>query len=198
MRNLRSLFFKKYLLTTNTVSSGILMSIGDALSQYFEKKSTAKADELQKFKFDWPRNAKMFVVGAAQGPMHHYFYWWLDTKYAGSSLKFTSIKILYDQFVMSPVCIAMFFYSAGWLYDQSIEHSTMELKSKFPTVYITDWMVWPAAQFINFQFLPTAYRVIYVNFVTMMYNIFLSYVKHTEAESLWFPGRPTSIKSRDS
>lgn len=182
IRNVTNSLFKKHLLLTNTVSSGILMSIGDGLSQYVEQKSTHKEKENWQFKFNWSRNGKMFVVGAAQGPLHHYFYGWLDAKYIGSSLKVTTIKILYDQFVMAPMCIAMFFYSAGWMYKQSMNDCTNEFKSKFATVYATDWMVWPFAQFVNFYYLPTDYRVIYVNVITMLYNVFLSYVKHTDSE----------------
>lgn len=176
-RNLSNSLFKKYLLTTNTVSSGILMSMGDGLSQYVERRYLADKNEPYG-KFDWTRNAKMFVVGAAQGPLHHYFYGWLDAKYVGATMKTTTIKILYDQFVMSPMCIVLFFYSAGWMYNQSTEECTRELVSKFKTVYITDWLVWPFAQFINFYYLQPKYRVIYVNAVTMLYNVFLSYVKH--------------------
>lgn len=174
IRNLNQMLFKKYLLTTNTVSSGILMSMGDALSQYVERKHKKESHQ----QFDWSRSAKMFVVGAIQGPMHHYFYGWLDTKYAGATLRTTSIKILYDQMVMSPLCIVQFFYSAGWMYNQSNTACWQELKDKFLIVYVTDWMVWPLAQFINFYYLHPKYRVIYVNLVTMLYNVFLSYVKH--------------------
>lgn len=42
----------------------------------------------------------------------------------------------------------------------------------------TDWAVWPAAQFLNFYYLHPKYRVVYVNLVTMLYNVFLSYIKH--------------------
>lgn len=152
------------------------MSIGDAMSQKIQspKKSTANAAQ----SIDWTRNAKMFAVGAVQGPLHHYFYGWLDGKYIAATLKNTSIKILYDQLVMSPVCIAGFFYPAGWLFGQSIPECTKELKEKFLKVYVTDWLVWPATQFINFYYLPPKYRVIYVNAITMLYNVFLSHVKH--------------------
>lgn len=158
------------------------MSIGDGLSQYFEHKARLKLDQPKQFEINWARNGKMFVVGASQGPLHHYFYGWLDAKYVGATLRNTRIKILYDQFLMGPLCIVLFFYSAGWMYSQSIKECTDEIKSKFVTVYLTDWLVWPACQFINFHYLPTNYRVIYVNFVTMLYNIFLSYVKHTDSE----------------
>lgn len=194
IKNLQNVLFKKYLLTTNIVSSGILMQIGDLLSQNIEKKSSTAAaaaaessaenETKTKVGYDWERNAKMFIVGAIAGPLHHYFYGWLDNKYSGATVKITTIKILYDQFIMSPVCIVGFFYPAGWLFGQSTAECTQELRSKFLKVYITDWMVWPATQFINFYYLRPQYRVIYVNIVTMMYNVFLSHIKHGDAPHL--------------
>lgn len=79
---------------------------------------------------------------------------------------------------MSPICIIAFFYTAGWMYKSKTADITEELKSKFITVYATDWSVWPATQFINFYYLHPRYRVIYVNFITMLYNVFLSHIKH--------------------
>lgn len=80
----------------------------------------------------------MFVVGAIQGPINHYFYGWLDR--AIRTVNFTNVskKILLDQLIMSPVCIVAFFYSAGLVDGQSTNECTDELKSKFLTVYMVN------------------------------------------------------------
>lgn len=43
-----------------------------------------------------------------------------------------------------------------------------------------DWVIWPPTQFINFYFVPVKYQVVYVNLITVLYDIFLSYVKHRD------------------
>lgn len=141
----------------------------------------------------------MFLVGSLQGPMHHYFYGWLAKIMPQSTIKNALKKILWDQLVMSPACILMFFYPASLLERKPFHEATQEIKEKFLTVYVvslyqsisfqfnkqpylpqTDWCVWPAAQFINFYYLPAKYNVIFVNFCTMLYNVFLSHIKHKD------------------
>jgi len=41
-----------------------------------------------------------------------------------------------------------------------------------------DWMTWPAAQYLNFRYLDTKYRVTFVNVCTAVYNVLMSYMKH--------------------
>lgn len=41
-------------------------------------------------------------------------------------------------------------------------------------------MFWPFVQFINFTFIPTPYRVMYINMLTCLYNVWLSIVKHND------------------
>jgi len=59
-----------------------------------------------------------------------------------------------------------------------LQETHEELIAKFPYVYLLDWITWPAAQYINFRYLDTKYRVAFVNVCTAVYNVLMSYMKH--------------------
>lgn len=147
--------FGKYLLTTNTVTSGLLMVIGDFAAQEIEYRRGENP-----LRRDWHRSGKtksfyfiiicstiyfvlgiMFIVGAIQGPMHHYFYMWIDSAIKTVNLVNVTKKILLDQCIMSPIFITTFFYSAGWLSRQSTRQCNDELKSKFVKVYMASFRI---------------------------------------------------------
>ncbi|CAH1154236.1 unnamed protein product [Phaedon cochleariae] len=170
-----TLVFGKYLLATNTISSGVLMLIGDICQQEVEYRQR-KIEE----RYDYGRLSRMFIVGVALGPLHHYYYVWLAKTWPARSAKIITWKILLDQIVMSPICIAGFFYGMGILERKSVQECSEELVDKFKEVYLLDWIVWPPTQFINFYYIAVKYQVLYINAVTMLYDVFLSYIKHRE------------------
>ncbi|XP_055902270.1 mpv17-like protein 2 isoform X2 [Eupeodes corollae] len=167
--------FGKYLLATNVISSGVLMVVGDVAAQELEFRKG-----LLKERYDLNRMWRMFVVGSLQGPLHHYSYRWMDKIMPEVNTKNSIKKILIDQIVMSPVCILLFFYPACFLENKTLSETNNEIISKFPYIYIADWSVWPAAQYVNFQYLDPKYRVMFVNVMTAVYNVFISYIKHDE------------------
>lgn len=124
------LVFGKYLLTTNIVSSGVLMGVGDLMCQEIE---------IQRYRikkrYDWVRIGNMFIVGCLCGPLNHYFYKWMDKIIPKADFTSATKKIILDQLLMSPACIVLFFYSAGLLEKQTVEECTDEMKEKFVTVY---------------------------------------------------------------
>ncbi|XP_018335606.1 mpv17-like protein 2 [Agrilus planipennis] len=170
--------FGKYLLATNTISCGVLMLGGDIIQQEIEYRQ----GKLKK-RYNWLRVGQMFIVGLSQGPLHHYFYGWMDKILPRRNLQSVISKICLDQIIMSPVCIVEFFYCLGYLELKSTKECTKELKDKFIEVYTMDWCVWPPTQFINFLYVPVKYQVLYINGVTTLYNVFLSYIKHREMVS---------------
>ncbi|XP_077286733.1 mpv17-like protein 2 [Arctopsyche grandis] len=166
---------RRNLLAANTISSGLLMATGDLIQQRIERHLHPHTPPKQ---YDWSRTGRMFTIGLLQGAPQHWFYFYLDKWLPGTALLTVGRKIVVDQLIASPFCIILFFSGMGIMEGNTVKECGDELNEKFMTVYVADWCVWPPSQFINFYFIPGNYRVIYVNALTMLYNIFLSYVKH--------------------
>ncbi|CAG9115871.1 unnamed protein product [Plutella xylostella] len=166
-------FFTKNLLITNSVSSGIFMLFGDLIQQEIEYRRG-----LLDRRYDWARSARMCIVGTALGPMHHYYYLYLDKFIPKATFLTAMQKIFFDQLFASPGTIILFFLGIGYLEGKNTYKVGSELREKFVYVYLGDCIFWPPVQFINFYFLPSRYRVFYINFATMIFNVFLSYMKH--------------------
>ncbi|KPJ09731.1 Mpv17-like protein 2 [Papilio machaon] len=174
-----NILFKKNLLLTNSITSGAFMGIGDIIQQEIEYQS-----KVLPRRYDWPRTARMFIVGTIMGPMHHYYYIYLDKVLPYADVKTVVKKIACDQLFASPATLLCFFYGMGTLENKTLEQSTLEVKQKFVYVYMGDCLFWPPVQFLNFYYLPTHYRVFYINLATMLFNIFLSFIKHYDQKKV--------------
>ncbi|CAG9773055.1 unnamed protein product [Ceutorhynchus assimilis] len=175
--NIPNLVFGKYLLHTNIISSGVLLWWGDICQQEIEFRQGIIAK-----RYDYARMARMFTVGIALGPLHHYYYIYIAKVMPKRNLATVFTKIGLDQFIMSPIFIGAFFYSMGALEMKPLKKMNEEILNKFMEVYVMDWCVWVPTQFVNFCFVPVKYQVFYINAVTMLYNIFLSAIKHKDIE----------------
>ena len=71
----------------------------------------------------------------------------------------------------------------NYLIFQSTGEVLEEIKSKAWRLYAAEWVVWPPAQIINFYLLPTRFRVLYDNTISLGYDVYTSYVKHDKS---WF------------
>lgn len=53
-----------------------------------------------------------------------------------------------------------------------------------------DCLFWPPVQFINFYYLPTTFRVVYINLATVIFDVYLAYVKHYDTDSTAHSNQP--------
>lgn len=94
------------------------------------------------------------------------------------------MKILADQFFAAPFFAITFIFGMGLLEDKRISECWREFIMKFPAIYLFDWIIWPPTQYINFKYIPQSARVLYVNIITVLWDIFLSYIKHIDEAEL--------------
>ncbi|XP_071953369.1 mpv17-like protein 2 isoform X2 [Antedon mediterranea] len=172
--------FSKYLLITNTVTCSSLLAIGDVIEQTREIRRNRKNEShasKHHHSYNWKRTGRMACIGLALGPFNHYWYFFLDRFLPGTSGKMVIKKILLDQVVAAPFFNGSFILGMGLLEGKSLTENLDNFKSKFPTLYLMDWCIWPVAQAINFTFIPSYLRVTYVNFITLGWDAVLSFVQ---------------------
>ena len=98
-------------------------------------------------------------------------------------------KIYADQFIFSVTYPVFFMMSTGVALDvinqkeeitfqsftNSIKKAWTNVRNKFIQIYIADCAVWPLVQMANFAFIPSHLQPIFVNFINIGWNTFLSY-----------------------
>ncbi|KAG6444768.1 hypothetical protein O3G_MSEX003567 [Manduca sexta] len=165
-------FNRKNLFYTNVLLSIGISTTGDFLEQSYELYT--KDSET----YDYGRTVQMGVSGLSAGIICHNWYRILDRVIVGRSLQMVVKKLLLDQFICSPLIILSFFATVAIFEENPMENFTDEVKDKFWTLYKAEWVVWPPAQIFNFYFVPTRYRVLYDNAISLGYDIYTSHIKH--------------------
>lgn len=181
-------FSEKYLLYTNITVSMSMSSLGDFIEQQYEIYTGEEK------KYDIRRTMHMGLSGASVGVLCHYWYKILDTFIIGKSIDMVIKKLMLDQCIFSPIMIITFFGTVALFEDNPYENFKEEVGDKFITLYRAEWMVWPPAQIINFYFLPTRFRVLYDNIISLGYDIYTSQVKHLKIEK----NTPEKLNEKDS
>ncbi|XP_022218890.2 mpv17-like protein 2 [Drosophila obscura] len=170
-----SAFSNRFLLFTNVGISLTLSCLGDVMEQHLEIYN----GEIERF--DSLRTSHMATSGVTVGVICHYWYKMLDKRMPGRSMRVVAKKIVLDQLICSPVYISVFFVTLGLLEKKDKHEVWEEIKEKAWKLYAAEWTVWPAAQFINFYWIPTHYRIFYDNIISLGYDVLTSKVKHTKS-----------------
>ncbi|TPP62482.1 hypothetical protein FGIG_11506 [Fasciola gigantica] len=145
-----------------------LMAAGDTLSQ---KVIERRPD------FDFNRNKNFWIVGGCfLGPVLSKWNYFISWYFVGTP-RIKALKMLFaDQVIITPVRLIFSIVSLlALLRDPSGKQCKIQVRENFPEILYNNYKIWPAAQWINFSFVPLPFRVLYINSIALFWNIYVSY-----------------------
>ena len=162
-------------LYTKCATSFVGFTIGDLIAQKLVEQSDS---------IDWPRVARLASFGVfIHGTSGHYFYSLLDSHFPGTSGGTVATKVLIDQICWSPVFTTIFFgYNLLLEEGKTIKDFSSKLQADLFTGVRGSWTFWGPAHVINFALVPPSQRLLYINGLQVIYNIFLSFLGNKEVE----------------
>lgn len=130
--------------------------------------------------WDEMRTFRFFVMGGLWvGPVTHYWYTTLSTRLVPGSATWgrTVQRLLLDQFAFAPI-FAPSFMGLLWLLEgkDSIQLILNRLYVVSPELIVSGWKLWIPTMGVNFSIVPIKYQVLFSNVVSLVWNVYLSYV----------------------
>jgi len=171
-----SVAIEAYPLLTKSITSSILTSFADIVSQLIERRRAYNDDKIT---HDYKRTLRFGLFGLIlQAPWNHYWYLLLDLwiPVAGPFTYTTLVKVLLDQFVQAPILTLLIYLFLGILEGKTLQKIQSLIKSSFINTMKKNWIIWIPATFINLAFIANQYRVLYINCVFFFWSIYLSMV----------------------
>jgi len=160
---------EKYPWRTTIIQSGVLCATGDGIAQtLLERKKLSE--------FDLSRTGKFFILGSCVvAPVIRTWYLALEriVKFQGARGALT--KMCMDQGLFAPCFIVVFTTSAYTLNGGKFQNLRAHLESMYFDVLTSNWKLWPAAQIVNFYFVPLQHRLLVMNLVALIWNTYLAW-----------------------
>lgn len=175
---------KKRPFVTNALTTGFLFGTGDYLAQQI-----ALSNEKQN-NYDHLRSLRAVIYGGIVfAPLGDKWYKVLARvkapNFESSTLINTVLRVGLDQAVFAPFVGIPLYYSLMTLMEGGDrEVIEKKIKNNWWNTLKTNWLVWPAAQALNFGLVPVQFRLLVVNVVSIGWNCYLLMVLNDSEEHL--------------
>uniref|UniRef100_A0A7S3CVP4 Uncharacterized protein n=1 Tax=Palpitomonas bilix TaxID=652834 RepID=A0A7S3CVP4_9EUKA len=201
-------------LSANIWTSGVIVGVGDYFAQSIEQESIRPDTK------NWTRVIALSSWGFVTGGPMYYWYRYLDKLWPPKGLSSVGAvlkKTFGNQVVMAPLMNTLFFIYATSV-SRSVDtilnptsprfNSTLEVEIErklsvqlLPTV-TTSLFYWIPVHLVNFSFVPSKYRVLYLSMGLWGWSTYLSIVAHRdhthEAEEKVVATTIEGVDERDS
>ncbi|KAI5091324.1 peroxisomal membrane protein 2, partial [Silurus meridionalis] len=168
---------KKYPVITKSVTSAVLSALGNLLSQALEAKKKLKEGQSGK-EVDVNGPVRFAVYGLVfTGPLSHYFYQLLELMFPASAPFSTLKRLLLERLIFAPAFLLLFFVVMNSLEGKTNADLQAKLKARYWPALKMNWKVWTPFQFININYVPVQFRVLFANLIALFWNAYLTSVR---------------------
>ncbi|CAD6258492.1 unnamed protein product [Miscanthus lutarioriparius] len=158
-------------IATKAVTSAVLTLAGDLICQLVIDR-VPELDLRRTFVFT-------FLGLALVAPTLHVWYLYLSKLVTISGASGAIARLILDQFIFAPIFIGVFMSLLVTL-EGKPSLVVPKLKQEWLPSVLANWQLWIPFQFFNFYFVPQKFQVLAANFVSLAWNVILSFKAHKE------------------
>ncbi|KAJ4838752.1 Peroxisomal membrane protein pmp22 [Turnera subulata] len=154
-------------LRTKAITAGVLSAISDIAAQ---KLTGIKKLQLRRLLL------KVLFGFAYLGPFGHFLHILLDKIFKGKKdTKTVAKKVTLEQLTSSPWNNLVFMIYYGLVIEgRPWTHVKAKVRKDYPSVQFTSWTFWPVVSWVNHQYVPLQFRVIFQSIIACGWGIFLN------------------------
>ncbi|XP_033748726.1 peroxisomal membrane protein 2-like [Pecten maximus] len=157
---------------TKACTSGTIAGLGNFLSQVIVPNQGNGG------KIVW---RSVFAYGTfgfcISGPLIHHFYQMLEKmmpKKKDAAMLDGIKRVVMDRLICAPPFLLLFLYIVPILEGSGHVAAVKKIKETFIPVLLMNWKVWTIFQFININYVPLKYRVLFGNAIALIWSIYLA------------------------
>ncbi|XP_048757181.1 peroxisomal membrane protein 2-like [Ostrea edulis] len=157
---------------TKAVTSGCISAIGSLVSQLIVPNPANGG------KIVWRSVAAYAAFGfVVSGPLIHKFYILLDKMMPPKKEK-TALdgikRVVVDRLVFAPPFLLLFLYVITILEGQGHQAAIARIRESFFPVLKLNLQVWTVFQYVNVNYVPPKYRVLFGNALALIWSVFVA------------------------
>nr|XP_033812938.1 peroxisomal membrane protein 2 [Geotrypetes seraphini] len=166
------LLLKVHPVLTKSVTSGILSALGNLLAQAIERKRDSSKGADVNAPLRYAIYGFLFT-----GPLSHFFYLYMEHLVPPTASFAVIQKLLLDRLVFAPAFLLLFFCVMNFLEGKDLSALSERMKTGYWRALKMNWKVWTPVQFINVNYVPVQFRVLFGNLVALFWYAYLSSIK---------------------
>uniref|UniRef100_A0A8C2GCX4 Peroxisomal membrane protein 2 n=1 Tax=Cyprinus carpio TaxID=7962 RepID=A0A8C2GCX4_CYPCA len=157
--------------------SGFLSALGNLLSQALEyRKSNKENSPKKKINVLGPVHFAIFGLFIT-GPVSHYIYHLLEVLLPNTVPYCLIKRLLLERLIFAPAFLLLFYVIMNALEGKTLADLQNKIKTSYWPAMKMNWKVWTPIQFININYVPVQFRVLFANLVALFWYAYLSSVR---------------------